>query len=200
MMMEELQKISRTPDTPLTILQAELEGTIQLVTQTLFVYKRCLVRLPQGRVVPLPALGYEQVLCNMALVNAVAAWEGFKRNITHEIRANGHRFLEKDLDRRLGQTTTYGRILEPVDRRDCIAHNLARVDCKYKEQIRESQLPLGQGVDIDMPYLKEAIHSFFQIGVEVTRILVLDRLLAEQQQETLGNFQRDPVVKQFSPP
>jgi len=50
--MGKLFKNVQTPSSPLEILQAEMEATIQLTVHTLSLYQRALLKLPQGKLVP----------------------------------------------------------------------------------------------------------------------------------------------------
>ncbi len=193
-MVDELLKASRTPDSPLQILQVELEAAIQLIAHTLRLYNASSVRLPQGKSVAISKLGYGEVLCNMGLINAVAAWEGFKGNVVRAVRANGHSFNESALQECLKQTNTYEHILEPLARRDCFVHNHRKVDSQYKRQIPESPLKVGDSVDIDLAYLQDSSEALFETAVELVRVLIYDELLAEDHQGTLGAFQRNPIL------
>ena len=191
-MVEVLRKYSRSPESPLQILQGGLEMGIQLVTHTLSKYERFGIRLPSGEVIPMSSLGYKSYLCNMALVNAVAWWDGFKGNIVRDVRTNGHSFKEDHFYQRLKQTSGYERIVEPLARRDCIVHNFAKVDRDYKELAPSSSLIVGASLSTDLSYLQDASANIFNAAIDLVKFLVRDGLLPEGQQEIIGEFQRDP--------
>jgi hypothetical protein len=190
----ELMKYALKPENPLQILQGGLEIEIQLVVQTLHVYTVHYLRLPGGELVRMSDLGYEMRLCNMALVSAAATWDGFKGNIVRAVRTSGHTFSERQLCENLKQTTRYNDIQEPLARRHCIVHNLAKVDQDYKRDVPSSTLCVGDPLNTDLSYLKDASAAFFDTGVELVKRLVADGLLPHGQQETIGEFQRDPGI------
>lgn len=195
-MIDELLKISQTPTKPLEILQVELEAGIQLIVHTLYLYKTSeLVLLPQRKLLSVSDLGYEGQLYNMALVNAAGVWDAFLGNIVRTIRGGGHRFKKGDLFKYVERTTTYGDIVEPLARRDCIVHNLAKVDSDYKKRVSTSLLQNGDSLDINLDYLKDASEALFKIAVEVVKILTEAKLFREEQQKELGAFQRNPTIK-----
>lgn len=191
-MVEVLHKYSRSTENPLQILQGGLEMGIQLVVHTLNKYERFGLRLPSGEIVPMSSLGYETQLCNMALVNAAAAWDGFKGNIVRAVKANGHPFQKSQLCHCLEQTNSYERIKEPLARRHCIVHNLARVDRDYKRAIPSSSFADGDSLGVNLPYLKNASADIFDTAVDLVKILVGDGLLPEEHQKAVGIFQHDP--------
>jgi len=193
-MVGELLKYTKTPVNPLQILQAGLELGIQLVVHTLHAYKVQYLQLPQGQIVSMSDLGYEAHLCNMALVSAAASWDGFKGNVVRTARASGHSFSETQLCERLKQTSGYERIVEPLARRHCIVHNLAKVDRDYKADLPSSPLRIGDSLDTNLSYLKDASVSFFETAVNLVKLLVGDGLLTEEHQKTIGEFQRDPTL------
>ena len=119
-MVNELLKYAKKPEGPLQILQAGLEIGIQLVVHTLHAYKTHYLQLPQGQIVPMTSLGYESRLCNMALVNAAASWDGFVGNIVRIVRENGYSFNKQQLVEHLKQANGYQDIIEPLARRHCI--------------------------------------------------------------------------------
>lgn len=182
-MVGELLKHALKPENPVQILQAGLEIEIQLVVQTLHTYAVHYLRLPSGELVRMSDLGYEARLCNMALVSAAAAWDGFTGNIVRAIRESGHAFRERQLCELLKQTTRYKDIREPLARRHCIVHNLAKVDRDYKRDVPTSPLAVGNPLNTELSYLKGASAAFFDTGVEVVKRLVSDRLLPHGQQE-----------------
>lgn len=193
-MVGELLKYARKPESPLQILQGWLEIEIQLVVHTLHAYKAHYLRLPGGKLVRMSDLGYEARLCNMALVSAAAAWDGFTGNIIRAVRASGHAFSERQLRQRLKQTNSYESIVESLARRHCIVHNLARVDQDYKRDVPSSPLTIGDSLATNLPYLKDASIGFFKTAVDLMKLLVGDGLLAKEQQETIGEFQHDPSL------
>ena len=137
-MVEELKKFAKYPVGPLQILQGELEIAIQLVVQTLELYNANFLRLPGGNIVRMSELGYEPRLCNMAIVNAAASWDGFKGNVVRTIRASGNTFSEAKLSGLIIKTNSYPTIIEPLARRHCIVHNLSKVDQDYqKDQVQK---------------------------------------------------------------
>ena len=187
-------KYALKPEGPLQILQGGLEIGIQLVVHTLHAYKAHYLKLPQGKLVRMSNLGYEARLCNMALVSAAASWDGFKGNIVHAIRASGHSFSEHQLCERLEQMSGYERIVEPLARRHCIVHNLAKVDRDYKNDIPSSPLNIGDPLGINLSYLKDASAAFFDTAVELVTSLVGDGLLPKEQKKPIGEFQSDPGI------
>jgi len=191
-MVEVLRKYSRSPESPLQILQGGLERGIQLVVHTLSKYERFGLRLPSGEIIPMSSLGYETHLCNMALVNATAVWDGFKGNIVRAVRASGHSFSESQLCHHLKQTSSYERIIEPLARRHRIVHNLARADRDYRRAIPSSSFADGDSLGINLPYLKNASADIFDTAVDLVKLLVGDGLLPEEHQKTIGIFQHDP--------
>ena len=193
-MVNTLRKYALRPEGPLQILQGGLELGIQLVVHTLHAYKSQYLQLPQGQIVPMSDLGYEVHLCNMALVNAAASWDGFKGNVVRAIRTSGHSFSETQLCKRLKQISSYERIVEPLARRHCIVHNLAQVDRDYKTDVPSSPLSIGDSLNSNLSYLKDASVSFFETGVNLMKLLVKDGLLTEEHQKTIGEFQRDPIL------
>jgi hypothetical protein len=130
----------------------------------------------------------------MALVSAAASWDGFKGNIVRAARANGHSFNEPRLCKRLEQTSNYECIVEPLARRHCIVHNLAKVDREYKTEIPSSPLRIDDSLDTNLSYLKDASVSFFDTAVDLMKLLVEDGLLPEEQLKTIDEFQRDPLL------
>jgi hypothetical protein len=194
-MVNELLKYAKKPEGPLQILQAELEMGIQLVVHTLHAYKVQYLQLPQGQIVSMTNLGYESRLCNMALVNAAASWDGFEGNIVHITREGGHSFSKSQLFKHLKQTSSYQHIIEPLARRHCIVHNLAKVDRDYKKYVPSSPLVVGASLDTNLSYLKDASVSFFKTACELVKLLVRDGLLAEECQKTIGEFQHDPRLE-----
>jgi len=195
-LVDELVKYARQPENPLQILQAGLEIEIQLAVHTIHAYETHYLRLFGGSVIlPMISLGYEGRLCNMTLVSAASAWDGFKGNIVRAVRANGHSFSEQKLSERLKNVGSSKRILEPLARRHCIVHNLARVDQDYKQAVPSTPLDIGDSVKTDLSYLKDSSVAFFETGVEITQLLVRDSLLPDGQQEPIhGGFQRDPAI------
>lgn len=195
-MVDELVKYARHPENPLQILQGGLEIEIQLAVHTIHAYETHYLRLFDGGVIlPMINLGYEGRLCNMALVSAASAWDGFKGNIVRAVRANGHSFGERKLSDCLKKIGSSERILEPLARRHCIVHNLAKVDQDYKQAVPATPLVIGDSVTTDLSYLKDSSVAFFETGVEITRLLVRDSLLPEGHQEPIhSGFQRDPTI------
>ena len=190
-MVSKLLKYSQKPEKPLQILQGALEIEIQLVVHTVHSYEAQYLRLPPNLgMVRMSDLGYAGRLCNMALVSASAAWDGFLGNLIRAIRANGHSFNERQLRQRLKQTNE--RIIEPLARRHCIVHNLARVDEDYRKDVPLSPLPIGDALNTDLDYLKDTSVSIFETAVDLVKLLVREGLLGEEYQETIGEFQRDP--------
>ena len=194
-MIGELLKYAREPESPLQILQGWLEIEIQLVVHTLHAYKAHYLRLPDGKLVRMSNLGYEARLCNMALVSAAAAWDGFLGNIVRAVRASGHSFSERQLRQRLKQTNGYERIIEPLARRHCIVHNLARVDQEYKRDVPSSSFLIGDSLHTNLDYLKDASVSIFETAVDLVKLLIGDGLLGEEHQKTIGEFQHDPRLE-----
>ncbi|UCB42483.1 MAG: hypothetical protein JSV77_08465, partial [Dehalococcoidales bacterium] len=143
----ELFPNTRKPSNPLEILQAELEGMLQLMNHTVKVYESSRVRLRGARRIKLVDLGYIAVLCNMGLVSAVASWEGFKGNIIRRVRERGLTIHKNTLEKLARETETHERILEPCERRDCITHSMAKVDSKYLKFVTDSRLVLGDSLD-----------------------------------------------------
>ncbi len=193
-MVDALFKHARKAEGPLKIFQGELEIAIQLVVHTLKSYQAHYLRLPRGEYVRMSDLGYEPRLCNMAIVNAAAAWDGFKGNIIRTARASSHSFSERQLYGMLKQTNSYEGIIEPLARRHCIVHNRTKVDQEYKKNVLSSQLCVDDTLYTDLSYLKDASVAFFQTAVEVVKLLVRDGLLPEGQERTIGEFQRDPYI------
>jgi len=193
-MVNELLRIALKPEGPLQILQASLELYLQLVVHTLHACEQITILLPQGKFVPMKELGYEAHLCSMALVNAAASWEGFKGNLVRAIRDIGHSFSEGQLHERLQQISSYPSIIEPLARRDCIVHNLSKVDRDYEREIQSSPLHSGETLTTDLNYLKEASFAFFNTAAEFVSLLVDEGLLAKEHREAIGEFQRDPVI------
>jgi len=191
----ELMKYALKPENPLQILQAGLEIEIQLVVQTLHAYTAHYLRLPGGELVRMSDLGYESRLCDMALVSAAATWDGFKGNIVRAVRATGQAFTESQLYERLDQISRYKDIQEPLARRHCIVHNLAKVDRDYKIDVPSSSLGIGDPLNTELSYLKDASVAFFETGAELVKHLVADALLPPEQQEAIGEFQRDPGIE-----
>ena len=198
-MVNELLKIAKKPEGPLQILQAGLEMGIQLVTHTLHAYKVQYLQLPKGQLVPMRDLGYESRLCNMALVNAAASWEGFEGNIIHITRERGHSFNKSQLLKYLKQTSNYQRIIEPLARRHCIVHNLAKVDRDYKKYVPSSPLGIGDLLDTDLSYLQNASINFFKNACELVDYMIKDGLLGEEHKQTIGEFQYDAALGEPRP-
>jgi len=198
-MVNALNKYSLKPEGPLQILQGGLELGIQLIVHTLHAYKSNYLRLPQGHIVPMSDLGYEVYLCNMALVNAAASWDGFKGNIVRAVRTSGHSFSETQLCKRLKQTSYCEQIKEPLARRHCIVHNLAKVDRDYKADMPSSTLDIGDSLASNLTYLKNASVSFFDNAVNLIKLLIEDGLLTEDYQKAIGKFQRDPTLGPTTP-
>lgn len=194
-MVDELLKYAKKPEGPLQILQGWLEIEIQLVVHTLHAYKAHYLRLPDGKLVRMSNLGYETRLCNMALVSAAAAWDGFVGNIVRAIRASGHTFSERQLRQRLRQTKGCDRIIEPLARRHCIVHNLGTVDEDYKRDVPSSPLSIGDSLHTNLDYLKEASLSFFETAADLVKLLIGDGLLGKDHQKTIGEFQHDPRLE-----
>jgi len=198
-MVRELLQYAKIPEGPLQILQAGLEMGIQLVVHTLHAYKVQYLQLPQGQIVPMTNLGYESRLCNMALVNAAASWDGFEGNIVHIAREGGHSFSKKQLSKHLKQTNSYQHIIEPLARRHCIVHNLAKVDRDYKKDVPSSSLVIDDSLDTNLSYLEEVSINFFKTACELVKLLVIDGLLSEEYQKTIGEFQHDPALGEPRP-
>jgi len=192
--MERLSRDARAPEGPLQLLQGMLEIEIQLVVHTLHAYKRHAVRIPDGRLFRMSELGYETRLCNMALVSAAATWEGFCGNIMRIIRSSGQRINKRQLLRYVKQTTQYQYITEPLARRDCIVHNFAKVDSKYKLAVPDSTLNINDSLSIRLSYLKQASTAFFNTGVALTNMLIQNGLLPDGLQRTIGEFQNEPGI------
>ena len=192
--MERLKRDAIAPEGPLQLLQGILEIEIQLVVHTIVAYERHLVRLPDGSSFRMSELGYEGRLCNMALVSAVATWEGFCGNILRIIRSSGQRINKQQLPRYVKQTTQYQYITEPLARRDCIVHNFAKVDNKYKLDVPDSTLNINDSVSIRLPYLRQASTAFFNTGVALTTMLIQNGLLPNGLQKTIGEFQNEPGI------
>lgn len=199
-MVDELMKYAKKPETPLQILQAGLEIEIQLVVHTLHAYETHYLRLFEGSVVvSMSSLGYEGRLCNMALVSAAGAWDGLKGNIVRLIRKGGHSFNEHKLNQLLKQSKSFNKIIEPLARRHCIVHNLARVDEDYKRDVPSTILGIGDAINTNLDYVKDASESFFEIGVDITHSLVKQGLLPDGQDIPIhGGFQRDPAISLHS--
>ncbi len=193
-MISELLKYAKKPEGSLQILQAGLEMGIQLVVHTLHAYKKHYLQLPQGQIVPMTNIGYESRLCNMALVNAAASWNGFEGNIVRIAREGGHSFSKQQLFKNLKQISSYQHIIEPLARRHCIVHNLAKIDRDYKKAVPSSPLVIGDSLDTNLSYLENASVSFFKTACELIKLLVRDGLLAEGCQNTIGEFQHDPAL------
>ena len=193
-MVNALRKYALKPEGPLQILQGGLELGIQLVVHTLHAYKVQYLQLPQGQIVPMSDLGYEVHLCNIALVSAAASWDGFKGNVVRAARTSVHSFSRTQLCQRLKRTSGYERIVEPLARRHCIVHNLAKVDRDYKADVPSSPLLIGDSLNSNLSYLKDASVSFFETAVNLMKLLVGDGLLTEEHQKTIGEFQRDPTL------
>jgi hypothetical protein len=191
-----LLKYAKKPEGPLQILQGELEMGIQLVTHTLHAYKGHYLQLPQGQIVPMTDLGYEPRLCNMALVNAAASWDGFEGNIVHIVREGSHLFSKQLLSKHLKQIGSYQHIIEPLARRHCIVHNLAKVDRDYKKAVPSSSLVIDDSLDTNLSYLENASVSFFKTARELVGLLVRDGLLKEECQKTIGEFQHNAALEE----
>ena len=57
--------------------------------------------LEAKKIIPMADLGYEPKLCNMALVNAAASWDGFQGNVVRVVRENGLSFNKPQLCKQL---------------------------------------------------------------------------------------------------
>jgi len=194
-MVDELLKDARTPEGPLQILQAGLEAGIQVVVHTLEAYETHYLLLQLGKRIPLSDLGYGAHLCNMALVNAAASWDGFKGNIVRAVKDSGHSLNRPQLQGHLKQISSYKHIVEPLARRHCIVHNLAKVDQDYKRDVPSSSLDEGDSLEVNLPYLKDASLAFFEAAVELVQFLVGAKLLPKGQEKTIGKFQRGPDIQ-----
>lgn len=192
--MDRLSRDVRVPEGPLQLLQGMLEIEIQLVVHTVHAYERHAVMIPDGRMFRMSELGYEGRLCNMALVSAAATWEGFCGNILRIMRSRGQRISKQQLLRYVKQTTQYQYITEPLARRDCIVHNFAKVDNKYKLDVPDSTLNINDSLSSRLPYLKQASTAFFNTGVALTTMLIQNGLLPDGLQRTIGEFQNEPGI------
>ena len=79
-------------------------------------------------------------------------------------------------------------------RRDCIVHNLSKVDQDYKNDVSQSKFQIGDFFPTDLPYLKDSSVFFFNVAVELLQFIVGDGLLPPEQGLPIGDFQRDPVL------
>lgn len=182
------------PKGVLQILQAGLEVGIQFVVHTLHAYKGHRLLISKDNLIPMSDLGYDSLLCNMVLISAAASWDGFKGNVIRTIRENGHTIRERQIDKYLKKTSSYTQIMEPLARRHCIVHNLARVDKDYKDDVPSSTLNLGDYLSINLSYLKDAFEAFFNTALELTKILVSAGLLPSEHSKAFHEFQRDPTI------
>jgi len=189
-----IPKDAIAPEGPLQLLQGMLEIELQLVNHTLYAYEHHSIIIPDGRSFLMIELGYEARLCNMALVSATATWEGFCGNILRIIRSSGQRINKQQLLRYVKQTTQYQYITEPLARRDCIVHNFAKVDKKYKLDVPDSTLNINDSVSIRLPYLTKASTALFNTGVALTTMLIQNELLPDGLQRTIGGSQNKPGI------
>jgi hypothetical protein len=189
---ELLEKYSITPETPLQILQAGLEAGIQLVVLSLRVYAKSVVNIKNVGSFYLSDLGYNTRLCDSVLVLAAAEWDGFIGNIVRTVKENGHTFQESRTKPLLKRMNNYKRIIEPIARRHCIAHNHTKVDKEYKKRVPASTLNIGDSLETDLSYLKDASVAFFETAAELVKHLVECGLLPDEQKQTIGDFQRNP--------
>lgn len=196
-MVDTLLKYALRPEGPLQILQAGLEVVIQLVVHTLHTYEVHYIQISRDKLMRMSDLGYEARLCNMALVSVAASWDGFKGNIVRAVRASGNSFSEGQLCEYLRQTNSYKSIVEPLARRHCIVHNLAKVDLDYKRDVPSSTLNEGDSLDVRLPYLKDASAAFFSTATELVQFIVKNGLLPEGQEKAIHEFQRDPGIKRI---
>ncbi|MBI4217045.1 MAG: hypothetical protein HY687_06645 [Chloroflexi bacterium] len=202
-MVQDLFKNSRTPETPLDALRVELEAAIQLVSDSLFLYKTIVVR---GVPKPITGndLGYDGWLCNMGLVNGASAWDAFKKDIIRKVREHDKRvkhnyriFNEKQFDDWLKkEERSYQNLLEPIARRNLIVHNLGRVDEQYVKVIPASQHQAGKRLpDVDLDYVKKTSEAFFSAAQEIVTSLVKNNRLGQEHLDTMGFFQRNPLQR-----
>ena len=53
---------------------------------------------------------------------------------------------------------------------------------------------LGDSLDNSFEYLKDASAFFFETAVDFVKVLVGEKLIPEEYQKTIGEFQRDPSL------
>ncbi len=186
---EKLLPISQTPQTPLHILQVGLEANLQVISYTMRLYEKVTVSIHSGPSVPLSELGWDKHLCNMGLVNTVAALDGFKSNIVRSIRAHGRTYKMCDLNRQLRCTSAYEHVIEPLARRHAITHNQAKVDQQYIRRVNSSKVRVGNGLDCDLAYLRGACRHLFECALEVTEALVQAGFLGDDHRHPIGRLQ-----------
>ncbi len=193
-MTHRLLPYSKKAEGPLQIFQGSLELNIQLVVHTQFAYKKHALKLPNGLIVLMAELGYESRLCNMAVVSAAAAWEGFVGNVIRAVRQGGKRFRKEDIYSRLKKMKSYKDIIEPLARRHCIVHNLARIDSDYKKAVQRSQGAIGDSLQTELSYLKEVSRYFFEVAADLMKYLVRDGYLEEKYKKPIGEFDGNPII------
>lgn len=185
---------SKKAEGPLQILQGSLEIDIQLVVHTQFAYQKHAIKLPNNLIVLMAELGYGSRLCNMAVVNAAAAWDGFIGNVIRAIREGGKKIKEEDIYSRLKQMKSAKSIIEPLARRHCIVHNLGRIDNEYKKEVPNLKGEIGDGLQTDLAYLKEVSRYFFEVATDLMKYLVRDGYLDEKYKKPIGEFDGNPII------